>query len=75
MEENKLKQTIEAIFSDNRPTYERTITGYRGCIVRGYVNIDDFSHCDNDRCESCNMVNKALEDVITQMNFKPYEEK
>jgi hypothetical protein len=68
-----IRKAFEEVFNTTESSSKRVIKGSRGCITRGYINLNDFSHCGNERCSSCNMVRQALEDEITRITFKPYD--
>lgn len=59
-----LKETVNYVFRKTEVETERTFKGYRGCIERGSVSLDDFSHCGNKNCISCNNHRDALKDEI-----------
>ncbi len=67
-----IRKAFEEVFNTTENSSERIIKGSRGCITRGYVDIGDFYHCGDERCSSCKMVRQALEDEITRITFKPY---
>lgn len=43
---------------------ERKLTGFRGCIIRGGIDMNDFSHCGNEKCVSCNRHRDVLQNVM-----------
>lgn len=71
-DKNMLEEAVNAIFT-NPKTEGRKISGYRGCITRGYVDIQDMSHCGDITCPSCNLMKKALEDEVQIATFKFYD--
>jgi hypothetical protein len=71
--QEQLKEAVGYIYNKQENFSERSLKGVRGCSTRGYVDLNDFSHCGNERCSSCNMVRQALEDEITRITFKPYD--
>ncbi len=73
MKKEDIRKVIEEVFNRPKPQTERKFKGVRGCITYGLKYMDDLSHCGNEECPSCNLVTKAMEDVLTQMTFKPYE--
>jgi len=66
MEYNKesfTKEKLEEIFTElfyNRVHSKGRIVGRRGCITYGSKDINDFSHCGNKDCPSCNMLQEVL---------------
>jgi hypothetical protein len=68
-----IRKAFEEVFNTIDKDTKRVLKGVRGCITRGYVDLNDFSHCGNNKCSSCNMVRQALEDEITRITFKPYD--
>ena len=72
MDKKDIKELVETVFKDTE-LKERTFKGYRGCITKGYISLDDFSHCGDITCPSCNLMKKALEDEIQRATFKFYD--
>ena len=44
--------------------------GNRGCLERGWVNIQDVSHCGNNKCESCNMIAQAIKNSVGMFKIR-----
>ena len=73
MKKEDIRKTFEEVFNSQKTPTERKFKGVRGCITYGHKDIMDFSHCGEKQCESCNIVTKAMEDMLIQTTFKPYE--
>lgn len=73
MKKEDIRKAFEEVFNSQKLQTERKFKGVRGCITYGYKDINDFTHCGNEECPSCNLVRVAMENVLTQMTFKPYE--
>ena len=75
MKKEDLQEYVNYIFKQNEniPKKERYVRVHMYCKTYGLNNITNFNHCRNEECPSCNLVTKAMEDVLTQMTFKPYE--
>lgn len=68
-----ISNIVNELFKNIDKDTKRVIRGRRGCIVRGSVDLQDFSHCGNNTCPSCNMMKQALEDEIKRINFKLFD--
>lgn len=71
MNKKDIEETIKAIYKEVEK--ERKFKGYRGCITKGYVDIQDMYHCGDITCPNCNLMKKALEDEIQRATFKFYD--
>jgi hypothetical protein len=61
-----LRKAVDELFTQPKPN-ERRISGARGCIIRGWVDVMDFSHCGDESCPSCNMMSEALNREMTTL--------
>lgn len=75
MKKSDIKDAVNFIFREKSiEDKERTIKGFRGCVTTGHKSIDDFSHCEDDRCAGCNMYEKAFRDELNKQ-LQDYESK
>lgn len=58
-------KACEEVFKKHK--IESRIRGLRGCITRGSIDINDFSHCGNKDCPSCNLYNRAFSNTINNL--------
>ena len=79
MKKKDIQEYVNYIFKQNEniPKKERYVRVHMYCKTYGLNNITNFNHCGDEECEGCNSfaetLTKAMEDVLTQMTFKPYE--
>lgn len=64
-----------AVFKLLKNMENNRLKGARGCIIRGAVSLDDFSHCGDEKCPSCNMVNETLSDAFTDFSYMSLSDK
>lgn len=68
--DNITKEDIEKACEEvlRRHKFESSrIRGLRGCITRGAVDINDFSHCGNNDCPSCNLYTKTFINSVNNL--------
>lgn len=65
-----LKEIMEDVFLEWKPTQsDREFKGFRGCLERGLVDVNNFSHCGDNKCESCNIVNRIFKEQAAKLNY------
>jgi len=69
-----IKEIAENLFK-NTESQERRLKGYINCITNGFISLDAFTHCGDNKCPSCNTTSKALEDEARRLAFKFYDKK
>ena len=62
-----IREAVEYVFNRPQVEAERRISGVRGCITRGWVDIMDFSHCGDESCPNCGMMQEALNREMTAL--------
>lgn len=67
MKRSELDDAIDEIFGEKE--VERKFRGYRGCITVGLKLVDDFSHCGNGECPSCNMYQEVFREQIKKIYY------
>lgn len=60
--EEKIRKVVEGLFKSNTSNSEkREIVGLRSCLTRGWIDINDASHCGDKSCSGCNLVSECIE--------------